>query len=179
MLTITIPPMETFDDETQMFRSVDGVVLELEHSLAALSEWESKWEKPFLGETDKSTEETFSYILCMSQTPGLSVETLFRLSQDNVKAINDYIEAKMTATTFSSLPGRPNRQIVTAEIIYHWMIALNIPLECEHWHLNKLFTLVKVLNEKNSPPKKMSVAEAQAEQRRLNKQRREQMASQG
>lgn len=45
MLTITIPPMELFDDSKQEFIQIQGKTLQLEHSLVSLSKWESKWRK--------------------------------------------------------------------------------------------------------------------------------------
>ena len=172
MLTIVVPGTETWNDKTERFVVTQGQTLELEHSLVSLSEWEARFEKPFLSNEKKSVEETYGYIQCMSKEP-VAMEVLACLTDGNVKDINKYIESKHSATWFKEIPGGPrSREIVTAEIIYHWMFALSIQLEAENWHLNRLFTLIKVVNEKNKPPKKMSRASQLAEQRKLNAQRR-------
>lgn len=179
MLTIVVPGIEMFNDATQEFTTEGEVVLELEHSLVSLSKWESKHEKPFLGEGDKTLEEVLEYIKFMTLTK-VPEETFSRLSEENVEEINNYINAKMTATWFSEQPGTPqSREVITAELIYYWMIAFQIPFECETWHLNRLFTLIRVCNIKQSKPKKMSRAEIAARNRELNAQRRAQFKTKG
>ena len=179
MLTITIPAGENFDDSTQSFSEYEEVVLELEHSLVSLQKWESKWEKPFLGEDKKSDEEILDYVYMMVLTPHISLEDLAGLSAENSHDISNYIDAKMTATTFSDPPGRPNREIITAEIIYHWMVALTIPFETQHWHLNQLLTLVKVCSKKNEPEKKMGRNDVAARNRALNEERKAKYGTSG
>jgi len=180
MLKLAVTMKEAFDEKLREFVPFEVFVLELEHSLASLSRWEAKFEKPFLDTKDKTNEEVLAYIKMMTITPEVSPEVYARLNNDNYSEINEYINAKMTATTIHDRgPQRPTKEIITAEIIYHWMIQYNIPFECEHWHLNKLITLVRVCNVKNTPPKKMSRGEAARKQRELNAQRRASYGTRG
>lgn len=180
MLTITVPGPESFDEASQEFTTTGDVVLELEHSLVSLSKWESEFEKSFLETKDKTPEEVVGYVRAMLINPNVPEEVLHRLSNDNVEEINAYINAKMTATWFSEIPGAPRtREIITAELIYYWMTVFSIPFECENWHLNRLFTLIKICNLKQAKPKKMSRAEVAARNRELNEQRRKQLGTKG
>lgn len=180
MLKIVIPESEHFNEATSEFVSLPEVALELEHSLVSLSKWESKWEKPFLGSKDRTTEETYGYLEAMSLNPDLPPGVFYRLSQKNLSEVNEYINAKMTATWFSEATNGPrNREVITSELIYYWMVALTIPFECETWHLNRLITLIKVCNKKNSPQKKMSAAELAQRNRQLNEERKKKYNTKG
>lgn len=179
MLKIQVVFEEGYDEKTKKFVVVKSVDLELEHSLVTLSKWESHYCKPFLSSVDKTEEEMLFYIKCMIQTEKFPGGVFSKFSQKNVDEIQEYIGAKMTATWFGTTTSKPSREVITAELVYYWMIALNIPFECQHWHFNRLMTLIKVCNEKNAPPKKMSKREAMERQRELNAQRRAQMGSKG
>lgn len=182
MLAITVPGHEFFNESTEEFVSVGEVRLELEHSLISLSKWESLWEKPFLGKDVKTSEEVRSYIQCMCLTPNVPPEVFARISQENLQEINDYLNTKQTATWFNDPPGpKAPTEIITAELIYYWLIALSIPFECQGWHLNRMFTLIKVVNLKNAPTKKStrSRAEIAADRRALNEQRKKQLGTKG
>ena len=180
MLTIIVPGVELFDENNQEFTYSESVILELEYSLVSVSKWESIHEKPFLDNKTKSTDETFSYIQAMTLTPNIPPEVFQRMTQRNLEDIHNYIDAKMTATWFHENPNAPrSREIITAELIYYWMINFNIPVEFENWHLNRLLTLIKICNIKSAKPRKMSQSEVSARNRELNAQRRMQLGTRG
>lgn len=177
-LAIALSP-EGWDDEKEEFVEPKTVVLTLEHSLVSISDWEAKWCKPFLTKTDKTDEEIIDYVKCMTLTPNVDPDIYNYLTNKHITQIYDYINAPMTATTFSSRNEKPSREIITSELIYYWMIALNIPTDFRTWHLNRLLTLIRVCNVKNAPPKKMSQREIMSRNAALNEARRKQFNSMG
>ena len=179
MLHITIPATEMFDDRKQEFVPCSEQKLQLEHSLVSISKWESRWHKPFLGKEAKTRSETIDYIRCMTVTQNVDPDVYDRLTNSNVEAINKYIDDPMTATTFNKTSQGPSREIVTSELIYYWMITLNIPMECQRWHLNRLLTLIRVCNVKQTAPKKMSKRDIMSRNASLNAARRKQLGSKG
>lgn len=182
MLQITITVPEQYDEAKNEFFSSKEQKLQLEHSLVAISKWESKWCKPFLTKETMTKEQTLDYIKCMTITQNVDPKIYEYLTNPIIKQINDYIDAPMTATWFSEdskKPSSPNRETVTNELIYYWMIALQIPVEFQKWHLNRLLTLIKVCNVKNSPKKKMSRRELLNRNRALNEARRQAANSKG
>lgn len=182
MLVITLPAVEYFDETSNQFNKAEEVVLRLEHSLASLSKWEETFEKAFLGKQEKTNEEMYTYIRFMNDTEDIPRDVTSRLTSDDLDAINRYINAKKSAVWFPEEGGEgnvPSRETITSELIYYWMIALQIPFECQHWHLNRLFSLIKVCNKKNAPAKKMSAGELAAKRRKLNDERRAKYGTSG
>lgn len=180
MLRINVPiSPEGWDEEKQEFVESKTVTLQLEHSLVSLSKWESKWCKPFLS-SKKTDEEIMDYIKCMTITQNVNPLIYNLLTEKNIKEINEYIEAPMTATTFTEPKnGKQSREIVTSELIYFWMITATIPMECQKWHLNRLLTLIRVCNIKNSPPKKRSKRDIMSQNAALNAARRKRLNTRG
>lgn len=182
MLTINVPiSPEGWDEAKQEFVEPKTQTLQLEHSLVSLSKWESKWHKPFYSKKEMSDEETLDYIKCMTLTKNVGHDVYNHLTRENVKAVMEYIGDPMTATTFSKDDKSPNnREVITSELIYYWMIASNIPFDpCQKWHLNRLITLIRVCGVKNNPPKKRSKRDIMSRNAALNASRRKQMNSKG
>ena len=171
---------EGWDEEKQEFIDPISYTLKLEHSLVALSDWESKWHKPFISKDQKTEEEILDYVKFMTIGDDVDPDIYRYLTANDFKKINEYIENPMTATTFAEdKSSKGSREIVTSELIYYWMIALTIPFECKYWHLNRLLTLIRVCNIKNAPPKKMSKGEIMRRNSALNEARRKQLNSKG
>lgn len=180
MLTITIKELDTFDEEKQEFDTHPEVILNLEHSLISLSKWESKHQKPFLSFNKISTDEILSYIQMMIIDSEVDPKTIYRCTEEMLVTIQQYIDSPQSATTFGDLPARRGpSEVITSELIYYWMTAFQIPFEAQHWHLNRLFALVRICNMKNAPPQKMSKAEVAQRNRSLNAQRKKEFGTSG
>ena len=179
MLSIVVPKTKMWNDKFQKFANSPETKLDLEHSLISISKWESIWKKPFLSTEGKSTEETISYIRCMTLTRNVDDLVYSALTVGNLESVADYISDKHTATTINEV-SRPNHgELITSELIYYWMVTLNIPMECQRWHLNRLITLIRVCNVKNAPPKKMTQQEVMSKHRALNAARRKRLKTKG
>ena len=178
MLSITIPTTKLYDEVNNLFTTVKGQTLQLEHSLVSLSKWESKWCKPFLNDEQKLTdEETIDYVRCMTLTQNVNPLIYKCLNDDHIAEIQRYIDAPMTATWFSNPEGKGqvNGETVTNEIMYHWMFTFGIPIDCQKWHLNRLITLIRVFIAKSQKPKPMTLQERAA----LNEARKKQYNTKG
>lgn len=181
MLTIIIPGDELWDNDTERFTYTDDVVLEFEHSLVSLSKWEAKFHKLFLSNTEPSEEEQIGYVEAMLVTPGIPRETLLRLTEDDVERIGAYINDPMTATTVSEIQQNQPKssERISSELVYFWMSQYQIDKECEHWHLNRLFTLIKVHHAKLQKPQKMNKQKQIQSMAELNAARRAKTGSKG
>ena len=154
MLKITVPAAEFWDEIHEEFVYKKEQTLQLEHSLVSLSKWESKWNKAFLGKQEKTDEEILDYVRCMTLTQNVDPEVYTRLSAENYAAINAYIEAPMTATCL-------------------------IEDKQARGHLNRLLTLIRVCNVKNSPPKRRSKREMWNRNAAINAANRKRFGSKG
>lgn len=181
MLQISVPMgPEGWDDEKEEFIEPKTKELQLEHSLISISKWESKWHKAFLTKNDKTEEELLDYIKCMTLTPNIDPDIYDHLTESNIRSIKDYIDDPMSATTVPKLPNNTSRkETVTSELIYYWMVALNIPQEYQKWHLNRLLKLIEVCNFKNTPHKPRSQSEIMRSNAALNKARKKKFGSRG
>lgn len=186
MLTITIPAREGYDDNKQEFITTKETTLQLEHSLLSLHKWEQKWHVPFLGDQQKTAEQSLDYIRCMTITPNVDPNVYILMPKETVNKITNYIGNPMTATWFADdkdkkkLLGaqKSHSEVITAEIIYYWMIALGIPVEYRKWHLNSLLTLIRVVSIKNAPKGKTDANWAQ-NRRALNEARKARLHTRG
>lgn len=179
MLWLDIAAKEHFDADEEVFIQVKATRLQLEHSLVSVSKWESKWNQPFLSANQKTPEQTLDYVRCMTITQNVNPLVYTSLSEKNVQEVIAYINAPMTATVFSVDNSGGNSEIITSELIYYYMTALAIPFECQKWHLNRLLTLIRVCNIKNSPGKKMSKSEIYRRNARLNEERKAKLNTKG
>lgn len=180
MLQLTIGQTEYYDEKQERFIKIKPVQVRLEHSLKSVAKWESKWKKSFLSNKQLTQEEAVDYIRCMEVTGLIDPKVFDYLTQEQHKQINEYISDKMTATTINRRgPKKPSREIITAEVIYFWMIQNGIPPEYDKWHLNRLLTLIEVCSIKGGPQKKMSMKEQMAQQRALNAARRAKHGTRG
>lgn len=182
MLKIKISGDELWDEETEEFRSISDKELYLEHSLISISKWESIHHKPFFLKKEKTTQETIDYVKCMVLNEDFDFEEPLYLDNKAISKINDYINDSYTATWFKDDKKNKKKnssEQVTSELVYYWMVALNIPFECERWHFNRLLTLIEICNRKNEKPKKMSNKELYNRNTALNELRRKQMNTHG
>lgn len=181
MLTITVPAGEFYNQQTETFETIPEQRLQLEHSLVSVSKWESKWKKPFL-DSEKTAGEMLDYIRCMTITPNVSPLVYLQMPAETIRTIQQYINDPMTATTFTdrrNQGGRPSRERVTSELIYYWMLARDIPWECQKWHLNRLMTLIRICDIKDAPQKKMGKRDILSQYAALNASRKAQHRTRG
>lgn len=183
MLTIHVKPNELFDDQNEVFiRLEHEQVLNLEHSLASIQIWESKWHKPFLGTKEKTYEEVIDYIRCMTLNTDVDERAYLFISDMDLNRITEYLSNPMTATIFSEDEKKNDpltKKTITSELIYYYMIALNIPSEYRFWHISQLITLIRVINIKNAPKKKRSKREILSRYDKLNEERKRRFNTRG
>lgn len=177
MLILDIKVGESYDENSQRFIP-QTIPVAFEHSLLSVSKWEEKHEKPFLSQTEKMSEdEILDYLRMMVMNPSVDLSLLNNLSQENFIDIQNYLNKKATATTVREEKPKPgHNNVVTSELIYYWMFSLQIPKECENWHINRLLMLIRVFNakQKEADPKgqrKMSPSEIMARNHALNAKR--------
>ncbi|MBP5594387.1 MAG: hypothetical protein J6Y02_03320 [Pseudobutyrivibrio sp.] len=175
MLKLTVKGEERWDEEKEVFiPAMKEHTLQLEHSLLSISKWEAIYHKPFLS-TDLNKDMIVDYIKCMTINPAPD-EVYENITPGQIDQVTNYIKDPMTATWFSDNKpahnhGCMNGEVITTEIVYYWMISMQIPVEFQKWHLNRLLTLIRVISVKNDPKgggKKMTAQERSA----LNKARK-------
>lgn len=182
MLTIVIPEQKLFNNDTNRFIHVKETKIQLEHSLMSIQKWEAKYHKPFIETKDKSKSEMRYYVQCMTITQNVDPMVYNAIPESVMLDIVKYIDDPMTAAVFKNnkqVGAAKKGEFVSAETIYYWMITLGIPVEFRKWHLNQLLALIKFVNIKNAPSKKMSAREAAQQREILNAKRRAKLNSKG
>lgn len=185
MLKIVVPRSEFFDERTNEFIEVEQQTLQLEHSLVSISKWEAKWKKPFLAKEQKTKEEILDYVRCMTINQNIDPNVYLGLSSSVLEQIFAYMEDSHTATIINELknPAAPKRknssEFITSELVYYWMVALQIPFECQKWNFNRLMTLIRICEIKNGPKQKMSKSQILSNNHELNKARRQMLHTKG
>jgi hypothetical protein len=171
---------ESFDEKTNEFIPAKEQELQLEHSLVSMSKWESEHLKPFLGKAAQTDDEVRDYVRCMTLTQNVDPEVYKHISKSEMDQITAYMNSPMSATIVNEVAaGKGSREVITSELIYYWMVAQNIPFECQKWHLNRLFSLIKVCSIKNTPPKKMNQKEILSRNKSLNEARKKALNTKG
>lgn len=175
-LTITIPGGELFDNDTQKFTDLPATELVLEHSLISISKWEAIWKKPWITDKDdKTNDELYSYIQCMTIKGNASDEVVSRITTKEYLRVMDYIKDPMTASTVKrkKKSNVRSQNFTTSELIYAWMTSYQIPWEAQKWHLNRLMMLINILDEMNeqaNPKNKKSEAQLIRDYAKLNEE---------
>ena len=174
MLTILVKGQDFYDEAREEFVVVKPQKLVLEHSLLSISKWEARWKKTFFSDS-MTVEEMMDYIKCMTVSTKVNPLIYDCLTRKDYETIKKYMEDPMTATTIRKNPNAPKRRrTLTSELIYCWMFSLNIPMECEKWHINRLLTLIEVTSIENNPKgkRKMSRHDILSQNSALNAARR-------
>jgi len=186
MLKIYIPSTRLWNVKTEEFTTTKECTFMIEHSLISISKWESTWHIPFISDKPKTNEQTIDYVKCMTITQNVKPEAYAGLTKGNLEAISNYIQDSRTATWFGKprVPPKPQKkETVTSELIYYWMVSLEIPFECQKWHLNRLLTLVKVCNAKaklaNTKQPKGNKKKVLAKNSEMNAARRKSLGTSG
>lgn len=179
-ITIKVPATELWDPVKEQFVTIKEQTLLMEHSLLSIDKWESRWKKSYLSSENKTPAEVIDYLKCMTITKNVDSYVYYGIPATEIKRINDYISDPMTATTFNDRnEKRGRKEVITSEIIYWQMTQLNIPMEWEKRHLNKLLTLIRVAAIKSQAPQKMSKADIARQNKALNAARRKRTGSKG
>lgn len=171
--------MEYYDGKSNQFVYEEGGVVRFEYSLKVLYEWEGRWKKPFL-KGELTERELMDFYKTMALDP---VDEKF-ITIEVQETLAKYVSDSHTATTFSSHQeqegkGFNMKKRYTAEELYALMFMAQVPIEFENRNLNRLLTVLKIMSNYNTPPKKMSKQDILKQNASLNAQRKAQMKTRG
>lgn len=173
-LRLSLQHNEGWDDERECFQSFGGCDVELEHSLYTVSIFERKKHMAFSDMDLTSKKDLIFYISeCMCITPNIPKDAWLALTNKQLIDVSKFMEDPYCSTTVKprKKKSRHNRK-VTAEVTYASMFSFGLPLELEHWHYNRLITLLAVCADLQSPPEKMSKQEIFRQQQEQNERMR-------
>jgi len=166
--------------ELRVISNNEMVVLKLEHSLLAVSKWESKFKVAFLTDRQKTPEQMLYYYQCMLVSPEDSSDLIYALSPDQLKQVVEYItETRTAANIYAASDKLANADTPTSDVIYYWMVSQRIPFEAEKWHLSRLLMLTQIISVKQSKTDKRQSNSAGARWRALSERRRAETGSTG
>lgn len=176
MITIEIEESESFDGTNNAFYYSPLEYVSFEHSLKAISDWETVYKIPFLSsQLDESQIDSYYALMCLNPSFDTS-----RLTDKNRLELAEYIKDSSTATIIQNGDKNNGRgRVTTSEVVYAMMVLANIPFECDRWNFNRLMTLMGVISHMQSPPKKMSRNEVMQQNVQLNEQRKKQHNTKG
>lgn len=186
MLRVLLPRFDYFDEEANEFRCYPEEWLTMEHSLLSVSQWESKWKKPFLmlldsgGLTSEELLDYFGFMIVQPPSNQKHAQYLARFSPENMQAILEYLQDSQTATTIHDWEEvKPSKRAVTSELIYTWMIGLRISKDFETWNINRLFTLIRVASVELHPDDKLDKKKVARMQRDINEINKKKLKTRG
>ena len=148
------------------------VLLKFEHSLLALSKWESRTKRPFLTKEHKSSEDLIDYFQDMLVSPEDREDLVFLLEPEQLDEVREYMNSNLTASSVPAQKPEYNPEVVTSELIYYWLSGLQIDFwPTETWHISRIMMLVQIASYKQQPPKKQKSADVMKDWSRINEER--------
>ena len=181
MISIDVGNIEYYDGSKNQFVYEEGGVISFEYSLKVIYDWEAKYRKPFL-KGGLTYMETLDFYTMMALQP---IDSQF-INDEVMERLSKYISDSNTATVFATADEGQNGnkpftkgKVYTAEELYTYMFANNIPLEFENRNFNRLLTMLRIISNQNSTPKKMSKQEILKQNTELNRKRREELKTKG
>ena len=175
MTEIVIPKYQQITDDFEVI-DCPGFTLKIEHSLLAISKWESRFRKPYLEQKEFTYEEFVYYVECMALNPeDLPDDWVNKLTMDSAKEIQAFIEDKPSATVIKRQPEKPggSKRFTTSELIYAYMAQARIPYSAETWNIYRLLNVLEIISIDNNPDKKkVSKADTLRKYRAMNAARR-------
>ena len=185
VLDLSIPGQEYWDEDKCEFIYTKDTILHLKHSLISLTRWEQKYKRRFLDQGPDKPDEILYYIKCMTMNREPIDDLVYQsISENDYEKVKAYIKDPMSCTTVPKKKKKTDEEPepLSSELIYYYMTALQIPFDCEKWHLNNLLKLIELASYKNDPKdnkNKRSSAEIMRDYARINKANRARFHTKG